>query len=528
MTAVTTTMFSDTKLRVISLYQNSPSELWKAYALKFLDSYSYFSLSLIFTLFVSHDFGLSDLEAGTLYGLWGACITVYGLLTGWMVDRLGVSASLKLGFLTSLLSRIGIFLTTSKFWLYVYLLGPLPFANCLGIPVLTIGVRRYTQEETRGFAFGLFYVVMNVAALLSGPAVDFCTIAWGKGEKDEAALNDRDITGTSFSSWKLSGYRLVILTGIVSNLVAVLITLTVREIKVLPSSQIPPPPSDDDMDMNVDHIIDDDNNPYQSSTPPSTFSTRSTGEFESFTPIKSSAWVVFQDTICKKRFWRFLAVCFITLNVRMIFRHLDATWPKYMVREFGDSVPKGTLYSINPAMIIVLVPIVTAATSKYDPLLMIHHGSYISSLSVFSLVLSTTIWSSSIFVILLSLGEAVWSPRLYDYTMSICPEGKEGTYMALGAAPLFLAKLPVGMMSGWLLEKYCPEEGERHSQTMWLIIGLMTLSSPVCMTIFWKYISYKDPPDVDDNRDGVEMESHGTLSRSSKSAVLYTEVKTEE
>ena len=72
----------------------------------------------------------------------------------------------------------------------------------------------------------------------------------------------------------------------------------------------------------------------------------------------------------------------------MIFRHLDATLPKYMLREFGDDVPKGTIYSINPALIILLVPLVTAATTTVSPLIMIHHGSYISAASVFCLVLS--------------------------------------------------------------------------------------------------------------------------------------------
>lgn len=65
--------------------------------------------------------------------------------------------------------------------------------------------------------------------------------------------------------------------------------------------------------------------------------------------------------------------------------------------------------------------------------------------------------------------------------------------MALSSAPLFLAKLPVGFLSGLLLQKFCPEnieEGEeRHSKTMWLIIGLMTIGSPICITLFWNYIS---------------------------------------
>ena len=96
----------------------------------------------------------------------------------------------------------------------------------------------------------------------------------------------------------------------------------------------------------------------------------------------------------------------------MIFRHLDATLPKYMLREFGASVPKGTIYSINPALIIILVPLVTAATTHMDPLAVIHGGTYISAASVMFLVMSTSIGACVGFVVVLSIGEAIWSPRL--------------------------------------------------------------------------------------------------------------------
>jgi len=79
--------------------------------------------------------------------------------------------------------------------------------------------------------------------------------------------------------------------------------------------------------------------------------------------------------------------------------------------------------------------------------------------------------------------------------MSVVKEGREGTYMALSSAPLFLAKLPVGFMSGYLLQRYCPEEGERHSKTMWLIIGLTTAVSPILLTVFWGYVSKKGDED---------------------------------
>ena len=171
----------------------------------------------------------------------------------------------------------------------------------------------------------------------------------------------------------------------------------------------------------------------------------------------------------------------------------DGTLPKYMVREFGEDTPKGLVYSINPALIIILVPIITAATTSVDPLIMIHRGTYVSALSVFFLAFSTSLPACVLFVVTLSIGEAMWSPRLYDYTMSVAQEGREGTFMALSSAPLFLAKLPVGFLSGLLLQRYCPEhleEGEvRQSKTMWWIIGLSTIVSPILITLLWSYIS---------------------------------------
>jgi proton-dependent oligopeptide transporter, POT family len=480
--------------------KGSPSELWKAYILKFLDSFSYFAFSLIFTLFLSADFGYSDVEAGTIYGAWGALITIYGLLAGFIIDNLGVATSLRVGFLLSLLARIFIFCTTSRTVLLWNVCVLLPMGNCLGIPVLTTGIRRYTTAENRGFAFGLFYVVMNVAGLLSGPVVDACTIVYdGEGKKNNDDGNRRTLLDDEGRPWTLSGYRLVILSGIFANIIAVVVTWTVREVKVhQATSPVPRLHNDDDNDENQ---------------PNTTSATSDANTVSDFTPLRGNAWAITMETFQSKRFWRFLVVCLITLNVRMIFRHLDATFPKYMVREFGDGVPKGTIYSINPALIILLVPLVTAATSNVDPLLMIHHGSYISTASVFFLVVSTSIWSSIAFVIVLSIGEAVWSPRLYDYTMSVSKEGREGTYGALASAPLFLAKLPVGFMSGYLLKKYCPEQGDRDSKTMWLVIGLTTAISPILMTIFWKYISHKDHDDEDHDIQYTELQVQGKGER---------------
>ncbi|MBP7937470.1 MAG: MFS transporter [Phycisphaerae bacterium] len=97
-----------------------------------------------------------------------------------------------------------------------------------------------------------------------------------------------------------------------------------------------------------------------------------------------------------------------------------------------------------------------------------------------------------LFVILLSVGEAFFSPRLYEYAAAIAPKGQEASYMSMSLLPFFLAKLFVGMFSGILLEAYCPETGPRNSDTLWLIIALTTMISPAGLLLFGRYIRVKE------------------------------------
>jgi MFS family permease len=100
-------------------------------------------------------------------------------------------------------------------------------------------------------------------------------------------------------------------------------------------------------------------------------------------------------------------------------------------------------------------------------------------LSVFAMAASTTVTASVVFIVLLSLGEALWSPRLYEYTARIAPPGREASYMGLSQIPMFVAKPIVGWLSGSMLATFSPESGPRNSQMMWAIIGAMTLVGPV-------------------------------------------------
>lgn len=407
----------------------APRELWLVYVLKLLESYGYFSFSLILVLFLSDEFGMSDSAAGWAYGLFGMCITVWGLAVGVFIDNLGVRRSLILGSALLVAARAMVMVATSRAVLYASLFGIMPLGTAFGIPVLTTAIRRYTADDSRAVAFGLFYVVMNVAALLSGPAADLLRGAFGCGLR---------LGGTTLSS-----YRLLIGTSVLTSLLQLLLACLVREIEAAPGGG---PPT-------------------------------------ALRPRTGSPLRIALEISRTPRFWRFLLLVVILVGVRLIFRHLDATLPKYLIRTHGVAVPFGLIYAINPALIIVLVPPVAAYTADYPPLKMIKWGAAVSAASPFWLALSSSLAAAVLFVVTLSLGEALWSPRLYEYATMAAPKGREGTYMALSSAPLFVAKLLAGGMSGQLLEAFCPAPPCAAGRTVWLVIGLVTASSPVLLLL---------------------------------------------
>jgi hypothetical protein len=98
----------------------------------------------------------------------------------------------------------------------------------------------------------------------------------------------------------------------------------------------------------------------------------------------------------------------------------------------------------------------------------------------------------TVFVIVLSFGEAFYSPRVYEYASAIAPKGQEASYAALSYVPFLLAKLLIGTFSGTLLARYCPEHGERNSGMMWLFVALTATIAPVGLIVLRRFIRIRE------------------------------------
>ena len=437
-----------------------PRELFIAYLVKVLESLCYFSSVLVLMIFLTRDMGLSDTMAGTIFGLFSASMSFFMLFVGFIADSMGIKKALIVGLVIALVGRLMITFTTLPWLVY-----PGLFALSIGfaymIPLLAAAVKLFSTRKTQKYAFSWYYVVMNVGSLIAGLSLD-----WMRGSFTESLV------------FEVAGVELVVRPLQMIFFVAVVATLVSLGLVVfLIRSQIPAAELEDEPD---DAVVEAPASESEEEAEPDELD--AAGDKPLPAREHKSAWGVMREVTSEKVFWIFMVFIFLLVMVKMIFQYNHSLYPLYMDRVgFGDWT--GKLYAINPAIIIILVPVMTAITGQMKSYNCIMLGSFIAASSVFVLGFGESIMLIVMFQVILSIGEAIYSPRIYEYTASIAPEGREASYMAYSKAPMFFAKVAAGPATGILLFNLCPESGARNTELMWIIVGVTTMVSPVMLLL---------------------------------------------
>lgn len=430
--------------------RGAPRELWLAFAIKVLEGFAYFSMTIVLMLWLRSELGLSFEKAGWVYGLWGTLIGIYSMLIGALIDRIGVRKSLILGTGLMLASRGIMTFSSEPMWLWLAMLGLMPLGQALGIPVLATGIRRYTTTKTRSFGFSMFYACLNLGAVVGGVFIDYA----GKWRQTGV---DIDFVGWTIH---LPIYRVIFFSAFIATGLSFGLAMLMREIKINEEGKL------------------------EKFIPGAQFKPSS-----SSLKARLLAWIrPLTDTAKEGRFWRFLLFLVLLIGVRATTRYLESVFPAYLKAELGSDVSFGKLVALNPVIVMILAPLLVPLVTRLGTYKAILYGSMISAAGVFILTAGASYWTAIAFVVVLSIGESIWSPRLNEYAVSIAPEGREGSYMSLATIPMFFSKTAVGGLAGYLLATYLPEKGTRSPETMWLIIGLMALASPVLIFVFRKII----------------------------------------
>lgn len=460
-------------------------ELWIVFAVKFLGIAAYALMNSTLKLWLSSNLGYSDKEALGLVATWSILMTVFTVLVGSLTDAIGLRRAFLLGVWVCVFARLVMTFATSPWLALGAGLFPLALGEALGTPVLVAAIRRYSTTAQRSISFSLFYVLMNLGFLVAFNVFDF--VRKGLGEY---------------------GYLTVPLIGVrITTYQTLFLVSLLIELCIVPILHFGIRNGVEATDEGVKITPEQPKYPRESIWNAMRLTMRDT--------LRETVRL-FATLGRQPGFFRLLSFLMFIAFVKLIYMQMSYVYPEFGIRELGEGAPVGRLYSLNSLLIIVFVPVVGAATQRRSAYSMVTLGCAVSAASVFIMALppawfqgiaDTAVirwlgyyglgltgainpWYVSIlfFVVLLSVGEMLYSPRVYEYSAAIAPKGQEASYGALSYVPFFLAKLIVGTVSGALLAAYCPAVGPRHSETMWLVIAMIATIAPVGLFTLGRWI----------------------------------------
>ena len=447
-----------------TVLKGAQRELWLTFLIKFLIYTAYSVTNKTMILWLSKDLGFSDQAAGALVGwVWAPAMTVFTLLAGSLTDAIGLRRTFFLGVTICTFAR-SVMIGTTIPWLAL-LCGVLPLAigEALGTPVLLAATRVYSTTQQRSIAFSIIYAIMNVGYLVAGVVFDF--------------IRRSDFHPSFFGFAPTSHQQLFM----VSLALEIVLFPTIYFLRSRQERQ------------------------------------RNTHSTMLATVRASGAETIdlFKRLLGQSAFFRLLVFFLLIGFLKAIFLQMDYVFPKFGDRELGLNAPVGKIAGINSIIIIFLAPVVGALTQKFSAYRMVVFGGAICAAGVFIMALPTNWFEplangafgdwlghgylrlhgaihpyyvmSALYLTVFSVGEAFYSPRVYEYAAAIAPPGQEASYGSLAYLPFLVGKVLVGT-SGWLLAMFCPATGPRRSDLMWLIFACAASVAPIGLLLFRSYI----------------------------------------
>jgi POT family proton-dependent oligopeptide transporter len=410
--------------------------LWGINVSYVLEGLTYFGVLGLLAIYFNQYIGLNDIQADLMVSFLSAGITLAMLLLGATVDLVGPRKALLLSLVWMLIGRVLLALSPDLssargLWSLPHLLaigGILWIVLGYGIyqPACYAAVRLFTTEKTAAMAYAMLYALMNLGGFLPGllsPPV-------------------RRAFGIPAVFWV---YSALTVAGI-AVIAFVLTSRAVREATEASRSDATPPSQEERKPLR-----------------------QQLAYYRKNFPIRDA---------------RFLYFIFILIPVQTLFAHNWLTLPQYCNRAFTGVVSENYEFFVNfaPLLIFVLTPIVTALTRHRKTYSMMIAGTLVMAAPTFLLAFGPNILTLFAYLIITTIGEAMWSPRFLQWIAEVAPKDMTGIYMGLGQFPWFLTKLITGLYAGWFLSVYCPAgvpPSELHTGTMWFIYAVIAILSPL-------------------------------------------------
>jgi dipeptide/tripeptide permease len=431
---------------------------WVANSVELLERLAYYAVFIVITLYLSNVWGFSDIEAGVISGTFSACLYLLPTFAGALSDKIGFRSAIIIAFLLLTLGYGGLgvlptFLEsaglvtygmTTTFsglnesylrWSIVPILVLIVIGGSFIKAVISGTVARETTSETRASGYAVFYMMVNIGAFTGKTVVD--PLRKSMGDQGLIYIN----------------YFSTIMTLLA--LVAVFFF-------------------------------------YKSA--------KTDGQGKSFAEIGRGLLKVLGNA-------RLIILILIISGFWMIQSQMYATMPKYVIRMIGAEASPGWYANVNPLVVFVLVNFITSFMKKRTALTSMTIGMLIIPLSALVMSFGSQIGTDYVLglhpvafmmiigIAMQAVAECFISPRFLEFFSLQSPKGEEGLYLGFSHLHSFISYLFAFGLSGFLLDKYCPDprnftsseayaSATQHAHYIWYVFVAIGLISAVALLTY--------------------------------------------
>lgn len=397
---------------------------WVANSLELFERLAFYGSKAVLVVLLANRVGLQD-EAGTLAGLFSGLIFSLPVVAGVFVD--------KYGFKRTLMACFAIF--------------------CVGYFLIGMAGMEFGQHLVGLVGKKPYVITVLLLTAMGGSLIKPCIV----GTVDRTSRPDAKALGFSIY------YTLVNIGGAVGPLVA----LQVRE------------------GMGIEFVL------VMSSCTSAMLLLGTILFFKE--PVVSAGTLaqpartfarVFQDMLLVFGNARFIAFLVIFSGFWIMFWQIFFLLPFYTLDVLGFERFE-ILETVDAWCIIVLTVPVTMATKRLRPISAITLGLFLSSLSWVVVGAGLALTATVIGIAVYALGEAIQSPRFYEYVGSLAPEGQTGTFMGFAFLPVAIGAFTAGPVADWLRASFM----ETNPSMMWYIVSAIGITSTALMLIYNRFVA---------------------------------------
>lgn len=440
---------------------------WTANFAELLERAAYYGVFIVITLYLSRILSFSDIEAASIAGVFSGLLYFLPTFAGAYADKIGFKKSLLIAFTFLSLGYLGLGLLptliegaglaqyneTSTFTglgesAYRYVVIPVMTLIIIGgsfiKSVITGTVSMETSEANRATGFSIFYTIVNIGAF-SGKTIV-------KPLRD--AMGNSGLITISFFSAGMTFLALIA--------VYFFFKPSVKQ-----------------------------------------------REGKSFGEIWQAFIKVLGNT-------RLIVLIVIITGFWMVQHQLYATMPKYVLRMAGEGAAISWYANVNPLVVFSTVALITAMMKRRTALFSMTVGMFIMPVSAFCMAAGNLLPGESIlglhpvaFMMIVGiafqgLAESFISPRFLEYFSLQAPKGEEGLYLGFSHLHSFLSSIFGFLMSGVLLDKYCPdpvkfggrtaewELASANAHYIWYYFGAIAFVSAIALIVYGKVTKPKE------------------------------------